>query len=123
MRTAPRVLIFYSTKGRSESADEGDQTYAEQERDCVKTYFTARNFSCVVKKDPTENDIFSNISKAQADGSLSCLVVFVMCHGEKGLVSVEGTPNYLMVKDIMMQMCIGTTGKPKVVHISKFHHI
>ena len=58
----------------------------------------------------------STITAAQTE-DLSGMIVFVMSHGEKGLVSVEGDPGYLFIQDIITQMCCSpeyTAGKPKV---------
>lgn len=109
LQTPPQILIFYSTKNRQSS-----ESGAEEEKDCVEQYFVENNFPCTVKKNPTEADIFSGISAAQDDSSLSGLVVFVMTHGQKGLVSVEGDPDFLMIQDIITHMCRKTANKPKV---------
>lgn len=114
LKTAPKVLIFYSTKNRTESEMGDGKTYAEKERDCVKEYFASKNFPMVVKKDPTAAEIFSTISNAQDDENLSGLVVFVMCHGEKGLMTVEGEPDYLLMQELISHMCRQVDGKPKV---------
>lgn len=81
---------------------------------CIKEYFDFRQFPCTVTKDPTSDEIFNVISEAQAKANISCLIVFVMSHGEKGLVEVNGTPGYVPVQDIITQMCRGIEDKPKV---------
>lgn len=115
LQTPPRVVILYSTKGRlSEEPGNAEKTDAETEKDCVLSYFAERNFYCTIKKNPTAKEVFSSITACCADDSLSGLIVFVMSHGEKGMVSVEGSPNVMMVQDIITHMCINTDGKPKV---------
>lgn len=115
LNTPPQVLIFYATKNRQSSeAEGGPAVSAEAEKDCVENFVIERGLPYSVRKDPTADDMFSEISKAQADESLSGLVVFVMCHGEKGLVSVEGRPDYLMVEELITQMCRGNGDTPKV---------
>ena len=112
LEAPPKVLIFYSTKNRqAPESEDGEQTDAETEKDCVENYFIERNFPCKVIKDPTATEVFSTITDSQTE-DFSGLLVFVMSHGEKGLVSVEGDPGYLLVQDLITHMC--QSPKPKV---------
>lgn len=121
LESPPTVLIFYSTKNRQTRFGETSADDAEAERECVERFFLDRRFPCRVKKDPTSEDIINGIREAQDDQNLSGLIVFCMSHGEKGLLLVEGNPNYILVQDIMTQMCCHTEHKPKVSSILKYH--
>jgi hypothetical protein len=112
LKTAPHVLVFYSTTGRQ--FGDSDPHGAEKEKECVENFFTERNFPCSVEKNPTADRMFSSISKAQKDSSLTGLIVFVMSHGQNGMVAVEGCPSHIKVDDIINSMCQATAGKPKV---------
>lgn len=117
LETAPKVLIFYTTKNRQPvDYPDGSKQDAEMEKDYVESYFRQMNFRYDVKKDPTAHEIYSIISTALADQSLPGLIVFVMTHGQNGLVSVNegGGETFMMVEDIITHMCRMDGGKPKV---------
>ena len=115
--TPPRVLIFYSTKDRlsPEETVDGHKPDAEAEKDCLEKFFDERNIQPKVFKDPTAQQLFSAIEAAQTDSGLSGLVVFIMSHGEKGIVSVKGRPDYVPLQDVIIHMNRGpAVNKPKV---------
>lgn len=112
--TPPRILLFYSTKGRQTETMGLMTDDAEAERKCVEAYFQEREMPCIVTKDPTADQLMSTISAAQADETASGLVVFLMAHGEYGLVNVEGDPGFIYLQDIITHMGKGMNGKPKV---------
>ena len=107
LKTAPRCLIFYSTVGR-------DDTHAKEEKDSIIQYCEEKSILYKVVTDPTEDTVYSSLKAAQSDENLSALVVFILSHGQKGIISVAGDPNYVVVESIITHMCLGTEGKPKV---------
>lgn len=112
--TKPKVLIFYSTEERMSSpTSDGRKTDAATEKNHIEKYLKDRQIPYVVVADPTEDEMLKSITKCVHDGHTSSLVVFVMSHGEKGVVKVKGQ-KYLPVRDIITHMCVGTEGKPKV---------
>jgi hypothetical protein len=118
----PKVIIFYSTTNRlSGPSTDGKETDAAAEKDCVEKYFTHRAFPTIVIKDPTKNDIYSIISDVADNMQETCLLVFIMTHGMKGLVivkgNVEGQCDYLTIEEIMKHMCRKTKGIPKVSYV------
>ena len=116
LETPPQVLVFYTTKGRlSEETVDGHKPDAEAEKDCIERFFIEKNIPCEVFKDPTAQQILSGITAAQTDSSLSALVVFIMSHGEKGVIFVEGCPNFITLQEVISHMNRGAAnGKPKV---------
>ena len=94
---------------------DGRKPDAEAEKDCLEKFFKERNIQPKVFKDPTAQQLFSGIQAAQTDSRLSGLVVFIMSHGEKGIVSVEGSPDYVQLQDVITDMNRGpAVSKPKV---------
>lgn len=112
LQIKPKVLIFYSTKNRQTSARVND---AWEEKECVRKYFSERGFPCTEKRNPTAEEIFEEISAATEDeSSLSGLIVFMMSHGGKGLVAVEGDTGPLSIHEVIAHLCLRTVYKPKV---------
>lgn len=111
LETAPKVLIFYSTKDRQ---DPEKKFGAEEEKTCLENYFTKKKFICVIKKDPRIEEMLSAIAEVRDDSNLSGLIVFIMSHGGKGYIEIEGGRGYITVQEIMNHMCENTAGKPKV---------
>lgn len=111
----PTVLVFYMTKERQTSDSDTD---AEAEKACIEDFCTENGFPCTVKADLTAEDIFSGIEEALDDASLSCLMVFVMSHGSKGLIQVStdetSTTDLITIKDITFHMSLRYREKPKV---------
>ena len=113
LEAPPKVLIFYSTKERLGGPDGSD---AETEKNSVENFFAERNFPILTVRDPTSEQLFSNISSAREDAGLSGLIVFIMSHGTRGLIqlSTEGKESVLRVDDIISHMNSFDRGKPKV---------
>jgi hypothetical protein len=114
----PKVLIFYNKIGRElQHTTEGEKTDAEKEKDCVEKYFAEKNVPTLVIEDATKADVLSIIGDVRDSMKETCLLVFIMAHGQKGQVIVSGEnnePDYLSVEKIMNHMCKNTEGKPKV---------
>lgn len=115
LNAPPQVVIIYGSKNRQSTDAQGlRQNDAEMEKYCIEAFFKGREFPCRTVKNPTAEDVFSSISAVVKDG-VSGLIVFLMNHGEKGLISVEGSPGYMTISEIITHMSSGTSLKPKVL--------
>ena len=119
LETPPQVLIFYMTEKRlAVESCNGHNPDAEAERDCVEKYFLEKNFPCLVKKNPTADEVFNTIlnSVTQAGSNLSGMIVFYMSHGSKGVlqVSVKSDRKEITVSEITHFMTDKLPDKPKV---------
>lgn len=110
----PAVLIFYNTNDRHTQELDVHTADAEAEKDCVYKFFTDRNFVCHTRRNPTAGDVFSAISHSQNDENLSGLIVFIMAHGHKGVISLKGHSECVPLNHIISYMCVSTAAKPKV---------
>lgn len=109
LSTPPTVLIFYSTVDRAE---------AEDEKACVVSYYKELGRICGIRKDPTQDEIFSAITAAKTE-NVSGLIVYLMGHGKEGLVEVKGLEadgcDVIEINEVMRHMSGGMDGKPNVL--------
>lgn len=112
----PLVLIFYTTVHRlSEETFEGKIYDALEEKQNVEKYFIERSIRFKSFRDSTSSDLQSNIRAAAEIPHLSGLVVFIMCHGAEGVVTLADQDRPLEINKIMNYMCHPeSAGKPKV---------
>lgn len=90
--TQPRLVIFYSDEDRPGS---------EEERESFMKILPELGMEAVVKKNPSEDDIYDLIRQSQ-DGELSALIVMMMSHGDSGTIKVKD--KHLPIRNIILQM-------------------
>lgn len=105
----PEVLIFYSTMRRDG---------AEDEQACIVSYYEERGIICGIRRDPTQDEIFSAITEAKTE-NVSGLIVYLMGHGKEGFVEIKGLEavgcDLIEINEVMRHMSGGMDGKPKVL--------
>lgn len=102
--TPPRMVVFYS---------DVDRPGFNTERDSILRICPSLSLSPLVKRNPTEDDVYRLIRESQT-GDVSALIVVIMSHGDSGTVKVQD--KHMKIKNILHQMNPSTLkGVPKVI--------
>lgn len=103
LHTAPRALVMYTTAKRPGAAAEKSTIV-----DCL----TELGIIPAVLVDPTENEMMA-IIRSEQQSSISALMVFLMSHGDSGVVWAKDKP--VPIHQLLMQMnSPRIEAKPKV---------